>query len=89
MALASLIILALLVEALAETSSLLVVHGEFQWKQLGIMAIGVLMAFMVNADLVKLLGFEEFIPYIGTIFTGLLLSRGSNFVHDLLKRVEK
>ena len=29
-----------------------------------------------------------FVPVLGSIFTGILISRGANVVHDLLKKIQ-
>jgi hypothetical protein len=38
-------------------------------------------------DFMTAVGVPINIPYAGMIFTGLLISRGSNFMHDLLQNV--
>lgn len=53
------------------------------------LAVGFVVAIGVNVlaglDLFKLFGIPLLYPIIGTILTGVLLSRGSNFIHDLIK----
>jgi hypothetical protein len=55
----------------------------------GSMTVGLLLAFGAKADLVALLGFQLSIPYLGIIITGLAMSRGSNFMHDLFGSVSQ
>ena len=51
---------------------------------LGIM-IGVLVAYNWSIDLFSAIGMPEGrIPYVGAILTGLILSRGSNVISDLI-----
>jgi hypothetical protein len=56
---------------------------------MGSLAIGLLLAFDAKADLLALLGLQFNIPYLGIIITGLAISRGSNFMHDLIGSVSK
>jgi len=50
------------------------------------MILGVLVAFAFHGDAFALLGMEVH-PIIGTLITGVILSRGSNYTSDLLKRI--
>ena len=47
--------------------------------------VGLLLAFGFNADMLIALGLPTAVPPIGLVLTGLLLGRGSNFVHDIVK----
>jgi hypothetical protein len=55
----------------------------------GSMAVGLLLAFGAKADLLAVLGVPLDVPYLGIIITGLAISRGSNFMHDLLGSVSQ
>ena len=46
-----------------------------------------LIVFGTRLDMLSLLGIETVIPFLGIILTGILISRGSNFIHDLLVRL--
>lgn len=48
--------------------------------------VGVGIAWELNLDVFALLGGELRHPLAGNILTGLLIGRGSNWVHELLKR---
>lgn len=62
---------------------------ETSWKYwlsllLGI-GLSVLVAYNWDIDLFKMVGYPEArIPYVGAILTGLIISRGSNVVSDLI-----
>ncbi len=47
-----------------------------------ILGIGSCVAF--NVDIFKMASFEALWHPLGSIFTGVIVSRGANFVHDLL-----
>lgn len=62
--------------------------GEFHIKMLISLALGMLVAIAYKLDLLELMGMKSNIPYVGNILTGLLLSRGSNYVYDILSALK-
>ena len=46
--------------------------------------LGVIIAVSYEMDLLKLLNIESKVPYIGSILTGILFSRESNYIYDLI-----
>jgi hypothetical protein len=49
--------------------------------------LGVLLAIAYQADLLALVGLVSPVsPYVGYVVTGLVIGRGSNFLHDLADR---
>ena len=58
--------------------------GKFHPDKVGALAVGVLIAFGSGLDLPAMVGIPMSIPYLGIILTGVLISRGAGFVHDLL-----
>jgi len=53
----------------------------------GAIILGVIIAIAYNIDLLALLGFNSQVPFVGSVLTGILLSRGSNYVSDLIKKL--
>lgn len=49
------------------------------------LAFGIFIAVAYKIDLLKLANIESEIPHIGCVLTGILFSRGSNYVHDILQ----
>jgi hypothetical protein len=49
--------------------------------------LGVLLCLAYGADLLALLGYPASVPYVGSVLTGLLISRGSNVFNDLVSRL--
>lgn len=84
----TIIVAALLIEAIINIIKN-IKEKETSWKYwasliFGI-ALSVLVAYNWNIDLFKMIGMPEGqIPYVGAILTGLILSRGSNVVSDLI-----
>ena len=56
-------------------------------NRIGSAILGILLCVLANVDFFALVGVELSIPIVGIVLSGLLVSRGANFVHDLLKIV--
>lgn len=67
-------------------------HGEAQqvvpaWVLRYVAAIvGILLAIAYRADVLALFGLYAWFPFIGWAITGLIIGRGSNYLHDLVDR---
>lgn len=84
-----LIILALLAEAIWENLKMIWENGKFSVNRLGALILSVIIAVGTKIDLFELLNLNMFIPVLGSIFTGILISRGANVVHDLLTKIQE
>ena len=82
------IVLAILCEAIWENLKMIWENGKFNINRLGALMLGVILALATQLDLFKILDIE-IIPVIGSIFTGILISRGANFIHDLLTKIQE
>ena len=49
-------------------------------------AVGIILSYVYKADLLALLGLNAAVPWAGFIFTGFIIGRGSNFVHEFASR---
>lgn len=52
------------------------------------LALGVVLCFAVGADLYAALGVNFALPWIGSLLTGIFASRGSNYLSDLISRLQ-
>ena len=91
MEIATVIAIAILTEALIEYGK--TVAESFEMKdyktfttQLVSVIIGIVMSFSFGINIFATGGFTV-APVIGTIITGISISRGSNYVSDILKRL--
>ena len=48
---------------------------------------GIIIAISYNLDLPEYFNIKSRIPYVGCILTGILLSRGSNYIFDLFSKI--
>lgn len=85
---AAILVLAIVVEALVEIITRL--GGRWATRiptQAISIVLGVIVAVAYNADLLCSLGVCARAPVIGNIVTGLFISRGSNYIHELTARL--
>lgn len=87
MSFASLIILAMLGEAIWETLKMIWQDGKACIDKIGAVLVGLLLCIGTGTDIMEMVGVPMKIPYVGTILTGILISRGANFVHDILTSI--
>ena len=78
-------ITAMLVEGIVTYFKEFFVSGIAPWQMILSLVLGIVIAVAYKFDLPKYLKMESQIPYVGCILTGILISRGSNYVYDTLK----
>lgn len=83
----SIVVLALIGEAVWETLKMTWQQGKVSIDRVGALVLGILLAVGTGLDLMALVGVPMTIPFLGVILTGILISRGANFVHDLLNGI--
>lgn len=83
----SLIVLALVGEAVWETLKMTWQQGKVSIDRIGALVLGILLAVGTELDLMAIVGVPVSIPFVGMILTGILISRGANFIHDLLGNI--
>jgi hypothetical protein len=81
------IVIACITEALWETIKLFKNPKGLNFDRVGAVILGIVIAAAGRLDIFSFIGFPLSIKYLGYILTGLLISRGSNFVHDILGTV--
>lgn len=87
--LTQLVLLAFLVEALLQTIKPLY-DKEKGWNRSMILSIvlGVAICGLAGVDLFEKVGIPLKVPVVGSLLTGVIASRGSNFVHDIFRFVQ-
>lgn len=81
------VLFSILIEGIITYINQIFIDKAFSWKILISIFLGVLIAISYRLDLPKYFEVNSDIPYIGCILTGILLSRGSNYIFDLLKSI--
>lgn len=85
---AQLIIVAILVEAVWENCKMIWQKGKFSINMLGALLVSILVCVLTKADIFPMVGLNITIPFIGSILTGIVVSRGSNFVNELFSKLK-
>ncbi|MDZ4042310.1 MAG: hypothetical protein U1D96_02305 [Eubacteriales bacterium] len=93
-----LILLALLIEAVWETGKMVWQERQINVDRAGALLIGMVVAIGAGVDAFTMVGLPLTVPFlgdgsvvgavIGAGLTGIILSRGANAVHDLIKRIQ-
>lgn len=83
----NIVALAILIESIITYINQFFVQESFCWQMLFSMALGIIIAVAYKLDLPAHFNLKTNIPYVGCVLTGILLSRGSNYIFDLLYRL--
>lgn len=84
---AQLIIVAILVEAIWENLKMLWENGKISVNRCGSLILAIVVCVLASIDIFPIVGIAIKIPYIGAILTGIIVSRGANFVNDLFSKL--
>ena len=77
----------ILVESMVTYINNFFVTTEPHYQMVLSLMFGVFIAVAYKIDLLKLADIESDMPYISSILTGILISRGSNYVYDLMSKI--
>lgn len=83
-----LLIIAAVLEALWETAKMFWQAGKVSVDRVGAAVLGVFLCLAAGVDFFSLVNLPLVVPFAGMVLSGLLASRGANFVHDFLGSVE-
>lgn len=81
------IMTAILVEGIITYFNEFFVSGNAPWQMILSLALGIIIAIAYKLDLPKYLGLQSDISYVGSVLTGILISRGSNYLYDLISKL--
>lgn len=85
---AQLIIVAILVEAIWENIKLIYQDKKISVSMIGSLVIAILLCVLGSIDIFPIVGISISIPVIGNVLTGIIVSRGANFVSDLFTKLK-
>lgn len=81
-------LMAIVIEGVITYIKEIFVNKNVIWQQVLGIVLGIVVAIGYNADLFALFGLTSTIPLLGCVLTGVLLSRGSNYIFDLVKQLQ-
>lgn len=87
MSIITLLVLAIIVESVWETLKMTWQDGKVSIDRIGALVVALVVAIATKFDILALVKVNSSIPLLGVILTGILLSRGSNFIHDLITKL--
>ena len=81
------IMTAILIEGIITYFNEFFVSGNAPWQMILSLILGIVIAMAYKLDLPKYLGLQSDISYVGSVLTGILISRGSNYLYDLITKL--
>ncbi|WP_238906583.1 MULTISPECIES: hypothetical protein [Clostridium] len=87
MELAKILILSIIGEAIWETLKMFWQEGKISKDRIGALVVCIIIVWSTDLDIMTTLGIPVRDKIIGILLTGILISRGSNFIHDLFSSV--
>lgn len=78
------LVLSIIAESLWEGTKIFWQNGKLNIDRLGAFIFSEILCITTGMDFLYALDIHVNVPYLGLIFTGFLISRGSNFMHDLI-----
>lgn len=81
-----LVLLGIIVESTVEILKSLYEEKKLNIDNLMSIVIGLVIAFTTNVNILDIIEVNNH-PIIGLILTGILISRGSNYIHDLIDNI--
>ena len=85
---AQLVIISILVEAIWENIKFVRKDKAINVNMVGSLIISILICVLARVDIFAVIGIDLIVKVIGSILTGIIVSRGANFVNDLFTRLK-
>ena len=82
-----LVVIAILVEAIWENIRMIWDQGKFSINKIGSLVVAILICILGNIDIFPVIGITLSVPIVGAAMTGIIVSRGANFVNDLFSKL--
>lgn len=86
--LSGLIFLAIIVEGLITYVKEIYTDGKIKWAMVASIVIGMVVSVGYSIDLMSYVGLTSPIPYFGSILTGIVISRGSNYIYEVYDTIK-
>lgn len=83
----SVITFSMLIESIITYAKNIFINSEIHWEMIISMIIGIIISLAYDLDLTSYFASSPKRPIIGYILTGVLISRGSNYLYDILGQI--
>lgn len=88
MGFSQLIVIAILVEAVWENLKMIWESNKISINRIGSIVLSVLICCLAQIDIFLIVGIQLTFPVVGWILTGVICSRGANFINDLFTKLK-
>lgn len=85
---AQLIIVAILIEAIWENLKMIWKDRKISLNTIGVLIISIIVCLLAKIDIFPIVGLSLSVPFVGSGLTGIIVSRGANFVNDLFEKLK-
>lgn len=85
---AQIVLVSILVEAIWENCKMVWKDKKINVNMLGALILSIVICLTANINIFNIIGIELSIPYLGGFLTGIIVSRGANFVNDLFTKLQ-
>ena len=82
-------LMAVVVEGVVSYSKMIFIERKVQWQVVAAIAAGISVSLNYRLDILLQFGFSGSIPFVGSVLTGILISRGANYMHSFGKTAQK
>lgn len=82
------VLVAILIEAVWENLKLVIKNKKPNVSMIVVLILSIIVCLAFSIDIFAVVGLKSSIPYIGSILTGIVVSRGANVVNDLISRLQ-
>lgn len=85
---AQLVIIAILVEAIWENLKMVYDKNKINVNMIGSLLLSMIICVLAQINIFEIVGINLILPFVGYLLTGIICSRGANFINDLFKKVK-
>lgn len=85
---AQLVIVAILIEAIWENLKMIWKDRKISLNTIGVLVISIIVCLLAKIDIFPIVGLSLSVPFVGSGLTGIIVSRGANFVNDLFEKLK-
>lgn len=83
----TLVVVSMIGESVWETLKMVWQKGKFNFNRIGALAVSILLAISTGVNILDIASIGSKIPHLGQVLTGILISRGANFTHDIVASI--
>lgn len=85
---AQLVLIAILVEAVWENLKMVWQENKVSVNMIGSLILSIIICCLAQIDIFAIVGIPLLVPVVGYILTGVIASRGANFINDLFSKIK-